>query len=114
MPRRFTGFGALGNSLPESRSAFINLKRAMRGLSGAQRSQGLSNETEVARSFSAKSVGGRSRGGRPTVTTFGRDADKPPANFLAKRGVGSLVYVATDTNKVYIWNGTTYKSSTFA
>lgn len=67
----------------------------------------------VARGFSAKKLLGPSAGGRATVVTFGLDTDKPTTQRLLERGTGAFIYVAQDTDTVYIWNGKEYKSAVF-
>lgn len=113
MSRKFTGFGALGQATPEMRSAFINIKRSLRSLAQTQRSAPNPNEAEVARQAGVSSLRSSSSGSKPTVVTFGMDVDKPSTNFLLTHGTGAFLYIATDTNKVYMWNGTAYKSATF-
>lgn len=113
MARKFVGFGALGNATPEMRSAMMNIKRSLRSLSHVQRSYPLPNEQEVARKPGVQQQRGYSSGGRSTPVVFGNDVDKPDTTFLLARGVGAFLFVAQDVNKVYMWNGTAYKSATF-
>lgn len=114
MALKFTGVRGLGNMTPEERSNLLKMTRAIRGASQIQRTIPLNSERSVGYGFGVSQVqGGASTGGRSTVTTFGKDADKPTSVFLLQRGVGAFTYIATDTNKVYMWNGTAYKSAVF-
>ena len=113
MSRKFTGFGAMGSATPEMRSAMMNIKRSLRSLAQAQRSQALPNEQEVARAPGLQQQRGFSAGGRATQVIFGNDVDKPNTTFLLARGVGAFVYIAQDVDKMYMWNGVAYKSATF-
>lgn len=98
---------------PQTRSALLNLSRAVKSLSQEQRSRPLASESNVARGFSAKSFLGPSQGGKATVVTFGLAVDRPTTQRLLERGAGAFVYVAQDTDTVYIWNGREYKSAVF-
>lgn len=113
MARKFTGVRNLGSLPPETRSVMMNMARAIKGLSAARRAEPRVGESNIARGFSAKNLYGPSAGGRPTVVTFGLDADKPTTQRLLERGTGAFVYVAQDTDTVYMWNGREYKSSVF-
>ena len=114
MSRKYVGHRALGNMEPATRSAFLNLSRAVRSLSQTQRSYPLPNEQEVARSPGVQQQRGFSTGGRSTPVIFGNDVDKPTTTFLLARGTGAFLYVAQDVDKVYMWNGAAYKSATFS
>lgn len=114
MSRKYVGTRALGNMPPELRSTILNMSRTLRALSQSQRSSPLAQELSVTRTAGAPLIRNNSTGARAITTSAGRDVDKPSITFLQERGVSSLVYVALDTNKVYIWNGTAYKSSTFS
>lgn len=43
--------------------------------------------------------------------TFGSAANRPPADYLFQKGVACALYFATDTNTLYAWNGTAWKST---
>lgn len=114
MSRRFAGFGSLGSLPPELRSAMVKLNRSIRSLSVGQRAVPQSSESDIAKQPGVQQYKAQSYGGRATVVTFGNDSNKPPINTLRSRGTGAIIYIATDTNKVYIWNGTAYKSTTLS
>lgn len=113
MSLKFTGVRGLGNMDPSTRSAILKLSRAVKSLSATQRTYPLPNEQEAARSPGLQQQAGYSSGGRSSHVIFGKDSDKPNSNYLLQRGTGAFLYVAQDTNKVYAWNGTAYKSATF-
>lgn len=113
MSLKHTGIRALGNMDPVTRSNMLKLNRSLKSLSATQRTYPLPNEQEAARSPGLQQQAGYSSGGRTSHVTFGKDVDKPNSNYLLARGTGAFVYIAQDTGKVYVWNGTAYKSSTF-
>lgn len=113
MSRKYVGHRALGGMTPEARSAFLNLSRAVRGLSQSQRTLPTPGQSEPVRRAGLGKLIGPSRGGQGTAMTCGKDIDKPSVTYLKQRGIKALMYVAQDTNIVYIWNGSAYKSSTF-
>lgn len=109
----FTGLRALGNLPPEQRSAMLKLARATKSLVAAQRRAALAQEESVTRLPGSTAQRSISQGGRATVITYGTDADKPTTQYLLERGTGAFIYVAQDTDTVYIWNGSEYKSAVF-
>lgn len=114
MSKKYLGIRALGNMTPELRSSIMHINRALGSISQAQRYAPLAAEQSVTRSGGgAQGLRNNSTGSRAITTSAGRDVDKPGVTFLQQRGIKSLIYVALDTNKVYVWNGTAYKSSTF-
>lgn len=114
MSIKFTGLRALGDLDPVSRSNMLKVSRALKSLSATQRTYPLPNEQEAARTPGLQQQAGYSSGGRSSHVIFGNDVDKPNTTFLQQRGTGAFVYIAQDTNKVYVWNGTAYKSATFS
>lgn len=114
MSVKFTGLRALGGLDPVTRSNTLKVSRALRSLSMTQRTYPLPNEQEAARAPGLQQQAGYSSGGRSSHVIFGKDADKPNSTYLLARGTGAFVYIAQDTNKVYMWNGTAYKSATFS
>lgn len=45
------------------------------------------------------------------VATFGRSTNLPASDYLFEKGTACTLYFATDTNTLYIWNGTAWKST---
>lgn len=113
MAQRFQGVRGLGLMDPVMRSNMLRMSRALKGITAAN-SRVQPNEEEVLRKPGVQQQRGYSSGGRAIPTSFGIDTDKPDTVFLLARGTGAFLYVATDTNKVYMWTGTAYKSATFA
>lgn len=106
--RQFQGIGNLGNVQPEVRSALINIAAAVNNLTRQNKSVGLPPELSAARGAGLTQHSGYSSGGRATVVTFGRDVDKPSRQYLLERGTGAFLYIAQDSRKLYLWNGTEY------
>jgi hypothetical protein len=114
MSVKYTGLRALGGLDPVTRSNLLKIDRAIRSLSQVQRTYPLPNEQEAARAPGLQQQAGYSSGGRSSHVIFGNDVDKPNTQYLLARGTGAFIYIAQDTNKVYMWNGTAYKSATFS
>lgn len=113
MSKKYIGLRALGNMQPEMRSAFLNISRAVRSMSQVHRFIPLAAEQGITRGAGIQAIRNNSTGSRAITSSAGRDADKPNPTLMQQRGIRSLIYIALDTNKVYIWNGVAYKSSTF-
>lgn len=43
--------------------------------------------------------------------TFGTAANLPGTDYMFQKGVAAALYFATDTNTLYAWNGTAWKST---
>lgn len=102
----YRGTRALGNMKPEERSATLRSASALRRLNG-QVSRLLANEAAVTRLPGVRQMRSPSAGGRQAAITYGALADRPTSYFLATRGVGSMVYVASDSG-IYWWSGTAW------
>lgn len=112
MPTKNFGIRALGELDPIDRSNIMRLNRQLKDVNAQLRSAHIGREASVVRQSGVQNIRDASAGGRSVTVSCGRDADKPVARFLLERGITSLLYCALDTNKLYMWNGTAYKSTT--